>query len=161
MAGQGGVGVREEPPQAMMMIAYSATVSAAAAIALLIGQCELGGILAAIAFVFGLLGTIDFLIWRHSILVPRTGKGGTGVLEPPPTMARSSETDDPGLGGTGVLEPPPTAPLVTATGGTGALLGTLIAVLLDRCPLATALAFIALILLLLALFQLRSLGRQG
>jgi hypothetical protein len=145
----------------MMMIAYSATVSAAAAIALLIGQCELGGILAAIAFVFGLLGTIDFLIWRHSILVPRTGKGGTGVLEPPPTMARSSETDDPGLGGTGVLEPPPTAPLVTATGGTGALLGTLIAVLLDRCPLATALAFIALILLLLALFQLRSLGRQG
>lgn len=161
MAGQGAVGVREEPPQAMMMIAYSAAFSAAAAIALLIGRCEIGGILAAIAFVFGLLGIIDFLIWRRSVLVPRTGKGGTGVLEPPPSMARSNDTDDPGHGGTGVLEPPPSAPLVVGTGGTGALLATLIAVLLDRCPLATALAFIALILLLLFLLQLRSLGRQS
>jgi len=161
MAGKGGVGVIEEPPQAMRMVAYSATFSAAAAIALLVGQCDLGGILAAIAFIFGLLGTIDFLIWSNSVLVPRTGKGGTGVLEPPPTMARSSDTDDPGRGGTGVLEPPPTAPLVVGGGGTGDLLATLIAVLLDRCPMATALAFIALILLLLTLFQLRSAGRQG
>jgi hypothetical protein len=158
MAGKGGVGVWEPPPTRAMMM-YSAGFSAAAAIALLIGRCDIGGILAAIAFVFGLIGSIEFLVWR-SFLVPRTGQGGTGVWEPPPT-ARSGDTDDPGRGGTGVWEPPPMAPLVLGTGGTGFLLATLIAVLLDRCPLGTALAFIALILLLLSLLQVHSLGRRS
>lgn len=143
MAGKGGVGVWEPPPTRAMM-AYSAAFSAAAAIALLIGRCDIGGILAAIAFVFGLIGSVEFLVWRSTM---------------PPTAR--SETDDPGVGGTGVWEPPPTSPMVLGTGGTGALLAALFAVLLERCPLATALAFIALVLLLLALLRIHSMGRRS
>lgn len=125
-----------EPPPRMMMVATAAAFSAATTIALLIGECDIGGILAAIAFVFGLIGGVDLAVWSSKVYMTRSGaaKGDPGSWEPPPTA------------------------LLLDTGGTAALLAALFAVLQERCPLATVLAVTALVLLLLALLQLRPQG---
>lgn len=132
---KGGVGTWEPPPTTAMMV-VAAAGAGAAAVAFWNGSCDIGSILAAIAFVFGLVGSIDLSCWR-SRAVPGTARG------------------------TGNGEPPPVAPVVVHTGGAAFLLAALLAEIQDRCPLAAALAAAALILLLLALFQVRSLGRRG
>ena len=153
---KGGVGTWEPPPT-MAMTVLAAGAAGAAAVAFWNGACDIGSILAAIAFVFGLVGSIDLSLWR-SRAVPRSAKGGTGTWEPPPTARSQSDS---AVGGVGGWEPPPVAPIVVHTGGTALLLAALLAEIQDRCPLAAALAAAALILLLLSLFQLRSLGSRG
>lgn len=98
---------------------------------MLLGECDIGGILVAIAFVFGLIGSIQNAFFREG-LPDESGTGGH-VIPPQPI-------------------PPPPQP-VLETGATGALLASLFALQVDRCPLAAILAAAALILLILALLR--------
>lgn len=136
---EGGSGTPVIPPR-FAMTAVAAGFSAAAVLSMLLGACDIGGILAAIAFVFGLLAGFEGVVARMGA-GPGSDEGGSGspVIPPKPSP---------------ILPPPP----LLETGAAGSLLAALFALLVERCPLATALAVIALVLLLLALL-LRPRGR--
>jgi hypothetical protein len=131
---RGSSGTHVQPPRrALMMPVFAAGFSAAAIVAMLLGECDIGGILAAIAFVFALMSGFGGVA-RIAGSDPDEGGSGSHVQPPKPL--------------------PPLPPLLEA-GAAGSLLGSMYALQVERCQLATVLAIIALILLLLAILRPR------
>ena len=127
--GSGGWVPPPQPPPPPPELALATAFTAASAGALFLHACDLGAILGAIAFLFALMGSFGLAFAR---------------------------TTDPEQRPPGGWVPPPKIAMLSATGGAGALLASLIAVLLERCPWALWLVLIALLLLLLSLFLGRS-----
>lgn len=131
---RGGSGSHVIPLPRPLMATFAAGFTAAAVGAMLLGECDIGGILAAIAFVFGLMAGFQGVVLMASS-EPDEGGSGSHVIPPKP-----------------IPIPPPPSPLLE-TGAAGLLLGSVFAVQVERCPLATGLAGIAFILLLLAILR--------